>query len=226
MKRILIIILTAFFALNTQAQNVIQHKKGEDMSQYMLDSVKYVLPDFTAGVVIFKDGRTANGPLNISTISQKLLFISPEGEIQEVLNQNSIDRVSVKGHSFVQSKQGFIELLDMVDDVILGSVKRVKFLESEKKGAFGTTSETTSVTSISSISTEGQRYELAQNVKTPFTYRVTPYLGRNGKFSYATKKYMLKCFPSKKNEIETYLKENKVDFENLEDVRALFEYLK
>ncbi|HOG41921.1 MAG TPA: hypothetical protein PK979_01705 [Bacteroidales bacterium] len=226
MKRILMIILTACFALSTQAQNVIQHKKGEDMTQHMLDSVKYVLPDFTAGIVIFKDGRTANGPLNISTISQKLLFISPQGEIQEVLNQNNIDRVSVKGRSFVQTKQGFVELLDIADNVILGSVKRVKFLESEKKGAFGTTSETTSVTSISSISTEGQRYELAQHVNTPFTYRVTPYLGINGKFSYATKKYILKCFPSKKDKIESYLKENKVDFESLEDVRALFEYLK
>ena len=226
MKRILTIILTASFALSTQAQNVIQHKKGEDMTQHMLDSVKYVLPDFTAGIVIFRDGRTANGPLNISTISQKLLFISPQGEIQEVLNQNNIDRVSVKGRSFVQTKQGFVELLDIADNVILGSVKRVKFLESEKKGAFGTTSETTSVTTISSITTEGQRYELAQNVNTPYTYRVTPYLGRNGKFSYATKKYIMKCFPSKQDQIEAYLQEHKVDFENLDDVRALFEYLK
>ena len=176
MKRTLMIILTACFALSIQAQDVIQHKKGEDMTQYMLDSVKYVLPDFTAGIVVFKDGRTANAPLNISTISQKLLFISPEGDIQEVINQNNIDRVSVKGHSFVKTKQGFVELLDIVDNVILGSVKRVKFLESEKKGAFGTTSETTSVTTISSITTEGQRYELAQNVNTPYTYRVTPYL--------------------------------------------------
>jgi hypothetical protein len=220
------IILTACFALSIQAQDVIQHKKGEDMTQYMLDSVKYVLPDFTAGIVVFKDGRTANAPLNISTISQKLLFISPEGDIQEVINQNNIDRVSVKGHSFVQTKQGFVELLDIVDNVILGSVKRVKFLESEKKGAFGTTSETTSVTTISSITTEGQRYELAQNVNTPYTYRVTPYLGRNGKFSYATKKYIMKCFPSKQDQIEAYLQEHKVDFENLDDVRALFEYLK
>jgi hypothetical protein len=220
------IILAACFALNTHAQDIIQHQKGEDMAQHILDSIKYVLPDFTAGIVIFKDGRTANGPLNISTITQKLLFISPEGEIQVAYNQNTIDRVSVKGRSFVQTNQGFVELLDMVDDVILGCVKRVKFLESEKKGAFGTSSQTSSVTSISSITADGQIYELAQNVKTPYIYSVTPYLGRNGKFSYATKKYMLRCFPSKKNEIEAYLKENKVDFENLEDVRALFEYLK
>lgn len=226
MKRTLMIILTACFALGTQAQDMIQHKKGEDMTQYLLDSVKYALPDFTAGMVVFKDGRTANAPLNISTITQKLLFISPDGEIQEVVNQNNIDRVSVKGYSFVQTSQGFVELLDMVGDVVLGCVKRVKFLESEKKGAFGTSAVTTSVTTISSISTEGQRYELAQHVNTPYTYRVTPYLGRNGKFSYATKRYMMKCFPSKKNEIEAYLKENKVDFENMDDVRALFEYLK
>ena len=76
MKRTLIIILTACFAISTQAQNVIQHKKGEDMTQYMLDSVKYVLPDFTAGIVIFKDGRTANGR-SISVPSHKTPLYLP-----------------------------------------------------------------------------------------------------------------------------------------------------
>ncbi|NMB37607.1 MAG: hypothetical protein GX993_06185 [Bacteroidales bacterium] len=227
MKRIFIIILTVCFALNSNAQDVVHHQKGEDLAQHMLDSVKYVLPDFTAGLVVFKDGSTANGPVNISTITQRVLFISPDGEIQEVLNQGTIDRVSVKGRSFVNTKQGYVELLDMGgDDIIFGCVRRVKFLESEKTGAFGTSTTTSSVTSMSSIAADGRVYELAQNVKTPYTYSETPYLSRKGKFNYASKRYIIKCFPSKKAEIEKYLQDHKVDFGSMDDVRALFDYLK
>lgn len=224
MRNITLIFLLLFLGIEGFSQEV-HHGKNDDLTKYLLDSVKYVLPEFAKGVVIFNNGEKSEGNLNISTIDQSLLFISPEGEILAARDNDEVSRVSIKGRSFVRSRGNYIELIKMSGDAVLSACRRVSFLETEKEGAYGKASPTTSVTSISSITDGGQRYDLANNLTTPFVYKVIPYLYRDGAFYMATKKSFQKAFPSKKKLIESYVKENRVDFENFEEVEALFNYL-
>ena len=39
-----------------QAQDI-QHQRGDDLKEYLLDSVKFVAPDYSAGFVKIKDGK-------------------------------------------------------------------------------------------------------------------------------------------------------------------------
>ena len=87
-------------------------------------------------------------------------------------------------------------------------------------------SQTTSVTTIGSIQQGGQLYTLGVEQNTPFKYKVIPYLYKNSRVYLSNKKNFIKCFPDKKDVIESYLKENSVDFEDLDAVRGLFEALK
>ena len=220
----LLILCLPAFAL--QAQDVVHHQRGEDLQQYLLDSVKFVVPEFQSGIITFHDGSYSRGPVNISTIEQRVYFVSTEGQYQVLTNEDQVSRVSIKGRTFIKSKYGYVELLDNSGDVALGAVRRTSFFETEKKGAYGMVSQTTSVTTIGSLQQNGNMYTLGVDQATPFKYKVIPYIYKNNRVFISNKKNFQKCFPDKKALIEQYLKDNSVDFEKLEDVRDLFEALK
>ena len=226
MKTRLLSLFLLFCCASVSAQNVIHHERGEDLQQYLLDSVRFVMPDFQAGIVNFLDGSFSRGPVNISTIEQRIYFIATDGEKQVLTNEDQVSRVSIKGRTFIKSKYGYIELLETEGDVALGAVRRTSFFETEKKGAYGAISQTTSVTTIGSLHQEGKTFTLDTDQSTPFKYKVIPYLYKNSRVYLSNKKNFLKCFPDKKAVIELYLKENRVDFEKIEDVEGLFKALK
>lgn len=226
MKRTLLPLLLLLCSTALSAQDVIHHQRGEDLQQYLLDSVKFVMPDFQAGIITFSDGNFSRGPVNISTIEQRVYFVSTNGEEQVLTNEEQVSRVSIKGRTFIKSKYGYIELLDTQGDVALGAVRRTSFFETEKKGAYGMVSQTTSVTTIGTIQQNGTMYTLGVDQNTPFKYKIIPYLYKNSRVYLSNKKNFQKCFPDKKAVIEQYLKGNSVDFEKLEDVEGLFNALK
>jgi hypothetical protein len=218
-----LILLLGATVLFAQEQNVIHHERGEDLQQYLLDSIKFVIPEFESGIITFHDGNFSRGPVNISTIEQRVYFIGTDGKYQVLTNEDQVSRVSIKGRTFIKSKYGYIDLLKMSGDVALGAVRRVSFFETEKKGAYGMVSQTTSVTTIGTLQQGGQMYTLGVDQTTPFKYSVTPYLYKNSKVYLSNKKNFLKCFPDKKEAIEQYLKDHNVDFERLHDVTGLFD---
>lgn len=226
MKRSFSLLIALFFCCCLPAQNVIQHKRGEDLKQYLLDSIKFISEDYKSGFVKFRDGSSARGPVNISTIEQRIYFINPSGDVQVLVNEDQVSYVTFSGRTFIKSKYGYLELLSTVDEAALGVVRRVTFLEAEKKGAYGSSSQTTSVSTVTSFQEAGVMYTLGVDKETPFLYKVIPYFYKNDKVLLSNKKNLIKCFPEKKAFIETYLNEHSVDFEKAEDVSALFEALK
>lgn len=226
MKRNLLSLFLFFCCCATlSAQDVVHHQRGEDLQQYLLDSIKFVIPEFQSGIITFRDGSYSRGPVNISTIEQRVYFVAPDGNYQVLTNEDQVTRVSVKGRTFIKSQYGYVELLDTAGDVALGAVRRTSFFETEKKGAYGMASQTTSVTTIGTMQSHGVTYTLGADQTTPFKYKVIPYLYRNNKVYMSTRKNFQKCFPDKKSEIESYLKEHSVDFENIEEVTELFNSL-
>ncbi|MBQ1679865.1 MAG: hypothetical protein II068_02020 [Bacteroidales bacterium] len=223
--RLSVLLVCACCAMQAQAQDI-QHQRGDDLKEYLPDSVKFVVPEYTAGFVKFRDGSFARGPVNISTIEQRIYFVNPEGEVQVLVNEDQVSYVTFAGRTFIKSRYGYVEPIDKAGDISLGVVRRVSFLESKKTGAFGTNAETSSVTSVSSIYDSGLRYTLGVNQDTPYRYKVIPYLLKGEKVLLSNKKNLLKCFPDRKDFIEGYLKEHAVDFEKTDDVTALFEALK
>ena len=223
MKIRYLLLLSVFCCSAVSAQDVIQHQRGDDLKDYLIDSVKFVMSDYQAGVVKFKDGTFSRGPINLSTIEQRVYFINQEGAVQVLTNEDQVSYVSMKGRTFIKSKYGYVELLKTEGDAALGAVRRVSFLETQKKGAYGSTSQTTSVTTIGSFQEAGVMYTLGVDQNTPFLYKVIPYLYKNERVLLSNKKNLIKCFPEKKAFIEDYLKEHSVNFEKIEDVSALFE---
>ena len=222
MKRFVAIALLLFVGTAAFSQTI-SFTSPNTESQRMLDSVKYVLPEFTAGMVIFKNGEQSNGAININTIDQKIHFIDPKGEILVITNNDDVSRVFAKGRTFLNSRYGYVELYETIGDIFMGEIRKVGFISQDKVGAFGSKSQTTAIQTINSVQTNGgYMVDFEKQKNSPYTYRKMPYLCRKGLFQPVTKKALQKCFPHKKDIIEKYIQENDPDLAIVEDVRKMF----
>lgn len=222
MKKLVAIALLLFVGSAAFSQTVSFTSPNAE-SQKMLDSVKYILPEFTAGIVIFKNGEQSNGAVNISAIDQKIHFIDPKGEVLVITNNDEVSRVFAKGRTFLNSRYGYVELYETVGDIFMGEVRKVGFISEDKVGAFGSKSQTTSIQTINSVQTSGgYMVDFEKQRNSPYTYKKIPYVCRKGLFLTVSKKTLQKCFPDKKDIIEKYIQENDPNLSNVEDVRKMF----
>lgn len=222
MKRFVAIALLLFIGTAAFSQSVSFTSPNAE-SQRMLDSVKYILPEFTAGMVIFKNGEQSNGAINISTIDQKIHFIDPKGEILVITNNDEVSRVFAKGRTFLNSRYGYIELYETIGDIFMGEVRRVGFISEDKVGAFGSKSQTTAIQTVNSVQTSGgYMVDFEKQKNSPYTYKKIPYVCRKGLFLTVSKKTLQKCFPDKKEIIEQYIQEKGPNLGNVDEVREMF----
>ena len=222
MKKFVAIALLLFVGSAAFSQTVSFTSPNAE-SQKMLDSVKYVLPEFTAGMVIFKNGEQSNGAININSIDQKIHFIDPKGEILVITNNDEVSRVFAKGRTFLNSRYGYVELYETVGDIFMGEVRKVGFISEDKVGAFGSKSQTTSIQTINSVQTSGgYMVDFEKQRNSPYTYKKIPYVCRKGLFLTVSKKTLQKCFPDKKDIIEQYIQEKNPNLSHVDDVREMF----
>lgn len=222
MKRFLSLVILLFIGTAAFSQTVSFTSPNAE-SQKMLDSVKYILPEFTAGMVIFKNGEQSNGAINISTIDQKIHFIDPKGEILVITNNDDVSRVFAKGRTFLNSRYGYVELYETIGDIFMGEVRRVGFISEDKVGAFGSKSQTTAIQTVNSVQTSGgYMVDFEKQKNSPYTYKKIPYVCRKGLFLTVSKKSLQKCFPDKKEIIEQYIQEKDPNLGNVEEVREMF----
>lgn len=214
-----------FFTLVQGYGQTYTFSSPNDESMKMLDSVKYVLPQFTAGTVIFNNQGYSNGAVNIYTATQTVHFIDEKGNILEIDNNDQVKIVIAKRRNFLNSSYGFIELYESAGDVSIGELRTVNIISEVKTGAYGSKSESTSIQSVGYVTDNGMKTDLNINSRVPYIYRKVPYIIRKGAVLPANKKTFGRAFPQKKEFIEQYLKENKVNFDNVEEVREFFKIL-
>jgi len=222
MKKLLSLALMIIMGSEAFAQTVSFTSPNAE-SQKMLDSVRYVLPEFAAGMVLFNNGEQSNGAININTIDQKIHFIDPKGQILVISNNEQVSRLFAKGRTFVNSRYGYIEIYETAGDIFMGEVRKVGFISEDKVGAFGSKSQTTAIQSVNGIqATGGYIVDFEKQKNTPFIYKKIPYLSRKGLIQPVTKKTLQKCFPDKKEFIEQYIDEHNPNLNDVEDVREMF----
>lgn len=223
MRKVLFIAVLLFTSMQGFAQ-ITTYKGGNEKSREVLDSVKYILPQFTSGIVSFTSGEKSQGEVNICTIDQLIHFIdNATGEVTPLNNNDDIFQVSVKGKNYINSRYGYIEIQEMAGNIMLGEARSLVFTKSDGNGSFGTSSQAVSVETARPLEFFGwEKVDIAANTDASFTYKKTPYLYRRGVFLIANKKNFAKCFPDKKGEIERYAEENNVDFEDVAQVTAMF----
>jgi len=182
-----------------------------------------LFPKFSWGIVKLKTGEKNKAMLNYNTVTQELVFMQKK-EFLVLDNPQDIDTVFLWNKIFLPFDKAFYELAVMAPVSLF--IQHKSYVEQPGvPTGFGAKSQTAGPTSVA-------RYYGARgpiDLKLPSDYKViddTEYwIKRESGFdNFDTKKKFLKIFPDKKDELEKYIKQHNIDFENSVKVVELVVY--
>ena len=210
------------FAQNRQ---IVEAASGEDLTTKVSAQMQYLFPEFTAGDVFYK-GYKGNGKLNYNMLLGEMQF-EEKNQVLSLANVKDVVMVNIGNRKFYPfSDKEFTEELLTTGKLSLRVRYRGNAVQHSKKGAYGTTSSTSSITSYSSISSDNRQYNLTVSENVLVTVNYFYYLvGTNGKYTLIKNvKTFTKQFPAYRAQIETFVKEHNIRFNNEEDLKALLKY--
>ncbi|MCF0178072.1 MAG: hypothetical protein HUJ90_05550 [Bacteroidales bacterium] len=187
------------------------------------DSVLYILPEFTQGKVYYKDGRVASGNINVSSLDNNVYMKDKSGTLMQIADNELVSRVIAGDIQLHKYYERFIRLIDNNGKIYLCYAKMM-IIDDAQEAAYGGKNYTNSIQSMATIYNDRKLINLAPDVEYELKY--VPYLYDGAKYYIASKNNMIKCFPGKKDFINSYNKEHKVNFDDFMAVQELFELLK
>ncbi len=225
MKKLLLVsvILLSVSCIYAQRQNFMYPDKE---ALQLFDKIKFVNPEFYPGIVVSKDGKLSGGKMNICTIDQKIHFISEQGDTLVIKNNENVETASIIGKSYINSKYGYVQLLENVGDVSIGELYLTEVHNDAPVGAYELRYQTSAVKRLTCADESlgnGLFLNLEKESEYPFSYHKQPFLIVKGKVYPATKKTFSEHFPDKKDLIEEYIKEHNTNFNSVAPVIALFQ---
>jgi hypothetical protein len=206
MKQLILPLLTLLFLTGLHAQEDVPGKEVRH----------YVLPTFLEGTVKQKSGETNKALLNYNSVTEEMIF--DQGGQQLALDKiENVDTVYIQERKFVPFGNVFYEVATG-GLIPLYIQHKTQLIPPGNNTGFGS-SQTAAITNISDLKAAGLAYKL----KLPDDYKVmnkTVYWLRKNNNYYIIKseKNIEDLFPAKAEAIKKYVKDNKVNFKNSQDL--------
>lgn len=181
----------------------------------------YLFEKFMPANVYFKDGSRYRETMNYNLLTNKFCFLDKRSnKIQEVTNPEDILNVKINGRVFYQENNYAIEVLPTNPPLFVQY--KVHIRKEADRGGYGSTSETTAVRTYAGVNADGMRYDFGtENLIVGKRYQHY-WLEKSGKRkSFKNFKQFLKIYPKHKEGLEQFIKENQLDFDNVEHIRIL-----
>ena len=225
---LLLIILICYSSLSAQDSNLVVIKTGYRVSDVLKAKDIYFYPQFTSGKVFFRDGSKGAAKLNYSRLFDQILYIDPKGDTLALADEKIIKFIVVNTDTFYFD-EGYVR--------VVGGDKEAKLAEKEiwvvadiqKMGTHNKAKPSVAIYSFDTYTNgidAAKSKDLILNEDILLRKETHYYLGNeNNHFVRATKKHLMMLFPRDQPKLENYLKENKVDFDNKEDLEKLVQFL-
>jgi len=120
---------------------------GQKPIDVIPDSVQYVLPKFTKGVVFFKDGTKNNSLLNYNTLFQEMLFIAQGKDTLAISQPETVEKIVVGEKTFYFQKQ-YLKSIKQGQNFEIAEKPFFAFSDVKKNGAMGTKNSTMSIDAV------------------------------------------------------------------------------
>lgn len=198
-----------------------------DAQQRGKEIFHYILPEFTKGTVLMKDGTKNQALLNYNAATEEMIFDQNGQKLAFAeITLNQLDTVFIQDRKFVLlDNKKFAEVIAQ-DGYKLLVQHKCRIIPPGKPAAYGGTSETSSVTSYSSWMGNGMLYQL----ELPDDFKVNTsmvYWFDNGAGwkSFSSMAQVKRFYNKQKTLYSKYTKENKVDFKDQESIAGLIDYM-
>jgi hypothetical protein len=225
---LLFLILIRYTDLSAQDSTLVTVKAGERIEDVLKPSDIYFYPQFIYSKVLFKDGRVADPYMNYNRLYDQMLFISEKGDTLALTDVKNIEFI-VNDWDVFYYNGGYLRLI--ADDTVIKLAERKIWtvVDIRKMGTFNTPTNTVAITSVGYLSSgqdAAKSKELIMNAETVIRKETQYYFGdKYNHFVRASKKKLLDLFPKEERKIESYLSENKVNFDKKDDLEKLCKFL-
>lgn len=182
----------------------------------------YLFEDFQNAVVFFKDGSQYHEKMNYNLLVDKFFFIDRgDNNVKVLSNPQDVQVIKFGNRIFYTEGNNGIEILPT--NPVLYVQYKGNMRKEVTKGAYGTAAETSSVRTYGGTNANnGQRYDFdPEKLILGSRYNIY-WIERKGKKKpFKSFKQFLKLYPKQQKELELFIKENNVDFNDVQQISRL-----
>ena len=189
------------------------------------DTASFLFDKYEDAQVVLRAGGELKSKMNYNIVANKFYFVDPQDkQVKELANPGDILLIKIAVRTFSPYSNGAgIEMLPTKPVVY------VQYKASARKeapvGAYGTRSETTAVQSYGSVMSNGQSYQLQGEKMIVGNRHHIYWVKKDDKMKqFRNFKQFAKIYSKHRAEIEKYIGENKVNFENVDQIVKLCSY--
>ena len=224
----LFFILTGFADLAAQDSTQVTIKAGFKVEDVLTPADIYYYPQFTSGTVVLKDNTKIEVQMNYSRLYDQMLFIGPKNDTLALGDEKNIKFVAIDQDRFYY-EDGYIRIIANNDFVKLAERQVWIVADVRKMGSHNRPTNTVAVQSFTNYTSGAdaiRRKDMVLNEEIVLRKETQYYFGNvSNQFALAGKKKLLLLFPKDRQDLEDYLKNNKVNFDKKEDIEKLAEFL-
>lgn len=215
----------------TQAQTIkrgmVEAAIGTDLNEILPDDMIYMYKEFQKGTVLFHDRSTADGIMNIYLPGSELHFIDANKDTLQMKNQNVARLLSIGPDTYLRHDKIWTRIIATSGATALCLRSVVNVHTDQKIGAYGTTDATSAISSVDMIyDMDGNRSERLKSLRRiPYSIAHYALLYDGEKLYNTSKRNFRKFFPDRKTEIDTYIKEHKLNLSTARDALQLYQFL-
>ena len=221
-----LLVLPVTTGAQTTKRGTVEAAIGTDLNEILPDDMIYMYKEFQKGTVFFHDRSTAEGIMNIYLPGSHLHFIGAKDTLQ-MKNQDAARLLSIGSDTYLRHDKIWSRIIATSGTTALCLRSVVNIHSDQKIGAYGTTDATSSIANVDMVhSMEGSssgRLKSLRRIPYSITHYALLYDGQ--KLHSATKRNFRKLFPDKKDDIDKYIKEHKLNLTTAKDALQLYQFL-
>ena len=230
MKSLLLLffILSGYPDLSAQDSTIVTVKAGNSVKDVLSLADIYYYPQFTDGKVILRDGKMIPVKMNYTRLFDQMLFINHKDDTLALADEKNIKFIAIGQDTFYYDG-GYVRIIADNDFVKLAEKQVWVVADVRKIGTHNTPKSTVAITTVATYTDRtaaAKSHDLLLNEDILLRKETQYYFGdAYNHFVRAGKKRLLQLFPKEESSIENYLKQNKVNFDNRNDLEKLALFL-
>lgn len=222
---LLLTVMLVLYHLNAEAQTTetIRARAGENIASIISPNGIYRFPAFSTGTYTRHNQQASSAVLNYNVLKSEMHYVNRAGDTLAIANTSEIDFFRVDGILFYY-RDGYKEVIADYDSTVLAVEQSFK-LEYESIGLYGQPNAAQEITQINSYNNGTINFQLTLSQDAVIRKKTTFYIiVKNRPPLIASKKNILKIFATRKAEIENYIHENRVNFNEQQDMKKLIAF--
>jgi hypothetical protein len=208
-----------------QKRKLYKINPGEKVTAAIPKNEIYSYPEFVSGNVYLLNNTYSVARLNYNALFGEMQFINPKGDTLSLADEKMIRLIVINKDTFYYTN-GYLKLVLTAGELKLANKKFITFANRQKLGGFGESSQG-SIETYGMVSSQSYLKELVANEIITMVKDSIFYIRDDmNNFKTVNKKTLQDIYPNNEKDLKKYLKENKVDLSNEEDIKKLILYFK